>query len=79
MKLVEFSKFISFINKSPATTRRVRPSQQDVKTTRKRNNTQTRRKNSTARRGSQYHEVQVSMLPDLSGLFYFYFKKVFCD
>lgn len=72
MKLVQFSKCIFFINKLPATTRRVRPSQQDAKTTRKRNNTQTRRKNSTARRGSGYHEVQVSMLPDLSGLSFFF-------
>lgn len=72
MKLVQFSKCLYFINKSPtATTRRVRPSQQDAKTTRKRKDTQTRRKNSTARRGSQFHEVQVSMLPDLSGLFVF--------
>lgn len=51
-----------------ATTRRVRPGQQDTKSTRRRHNTNTsRKKNSTVRRGSQYHEVQVAMLPDLSG------------
>lgn len=51
-----------------ATTRRVRPVQQDTKNTRKRNQqTTTRRRNSTVqRRGSQYQEVQVAMLPDLS-------------
>lgn len=46
-----------------ATTRRVRNAQMDTKLSKKRSNTQ----NSTTRRGSQYHEVQVSMLPDLSG------------
>lgn len=51
-----------------ATTRRVRPVQQDTKNTRKRHQqTTTRRRNSTVqRRGSQYQEVQVAMLPDLS-------------
>lgn len=49
-----------------ATTRRVRASQQDAKTTKRRQGTGARRLNSTARRGSHYHEVQVSMLPDLS-------------
>ncbi|KAL5287444.1 TMC7 family protein [Megaselia abdita] len=50
------------------TTRRVRPVQQDTKNTRKRHQTTTtRRRNSTVqRRGSQYQEVQVAMLPDLS-------------
>lgn len=52
-----------------ATTRRVRPGQQDTKTSKRRQSstTVTRRKNSTSRRGSQHHEVQVAMLPDLSG------------
>ncbi|XP_037031445.1 transmembrane channel-like protein 7 isoform X2 [Bradysia coprophila] len=51
-----------------ATTRRVRPGQQDTKTAKRRQSSTTvnRRKNSTARRGSQHHEVQVAMLPDLS-------------
>uniref|UniRef100_T1GQ43 TMC domain-containing protein n=1 Tax=Megaselia scalaris TaxID=36166 RepID=T1GQ43_MEGSC len=51
-----------------ATTRRVRPVQQDTKNTRKRQQQSTaRRRNSTVqRRGSQYQEVQVAMLPDLS-------------
>lgn len=58
--------FLIFVT---ATTRRVRPGQQDTKTSRRRQSSSTvnRRKNSTARRGSQYHEVQVAMLPDLSG------------
>lgn len=45
-----------------ATTRRVRPSQQDTKGTRRRASFST-----VARRGSQYHEIQVATLPDLSG------------
>lgn len=55
--------------KNTATTRRVRPGQQDTKTSKRRQSSSTvnRRKNSTARRGSQHHEVQVAMLPDLSG------------
>ncbi|XP_055535014.1 transmembrane channel-like protein 7 [Wyeomyia smithii] len=44
-----------------ATTRRVRPSQQDTKGTRRRTSFST-----AARRGSQYHEIQVATLPDLS-------------
>lgn len=48
-----------------ATTRRARSTHQDTKGSR-RQQTATRRRNSTARRGSQYHEVQVAMLPDLS-------------
>ncbi|XP_055621238.1 transmembrane channel-like protein 7 [Toxorhynchites rutilus septentrionalis] len=44
-----------------ATTRRVRPSQQDTKGTRRRTSFST-----VARRGSQYHEIQVATLPDLS-------------
>lgn len=38
----------------------------------------TKRRNSSsmARRGSQYHEVQVSMLPDLSGMRCFYLFKI---
>ncbi|KAL9702659.1 hypothetical protein quinque_006177 [Culex quinquefasciatus] len=44
-----------------ATTRRVRPSQQDTKGTRRRASFST-----VARRGSQYHEIQVATLPDLS-------------
>ncbi|KAJ6628029.1 Transmembrane channel-like protein 7 [Pseudolycoriella hygida] len=51
-----------------ATTRRVRPGQQDTKTSKRRQSSTTvnRRKNSTVRRGSQHNEVQVAMLPDLS-------------
>ncbi|XP_058829414.1 transmembrane channel-like protein 7 [Topomyia yanbarensis] len=44
-----------------ATTRRVRPSQQDTKGTRRRTSFST-----VARRGSQYHDIQVATLPDLS-------------
>ncbi|XP_055592810.1 transmembrane channel-like protein 7 [Uranotaenia lowii] len=44
-----------------ATTRRVRPSQQDTKGTRRRTSFST-----VARRGSQYHEIQVATMPDLS-------------
>ncbi|XP_058458978.1 transmembrane channel-like protein 7 [Malaya genurostris] len=44
-----------------ATTRRTRPSHQDTKGTRRRTSFST-----VARRGSQYHEIQVATLPDLS-------------
>ena len=48
-----------------ATNRRVRNQQQENKTTRRRNSTLTAT-NRTFRRGSQYQEIQVSTMPDLS-------------
>lgn len=47
-----------------ATNRRSRQTQQDCKTTRRRNSTLTATR--TFRRGSQYQEIQVAALPDLS-------------
>lgn len=47
-----------------ATNRRARQVQQDFKTTRRRNSTLTATR--TFRRGSQYQEIQVAALPDLS-------------
>lgn len=47
-----------------ATNRRNRQVHQDFKTTRRRNSTLTATK--TFRRGSQYQEIQVAALPDLS-------------
>lgn len=47
-----------------ATNRRSRQTQQDLKTTRRRGSTLTATR--TFRRGSQYQEIQVAALPDLS-------------
>jgi hypothetical protein len=47
-----------------ATNRRARQAQQEFKTTRRRNSTLTATR--TFRRGSQYQEIQVAALPDLS-------------
>lgn len=56
---------ISFIlSHKTATNRRSRQTQQDLKTTRRRGSTLTATR--TFRRGSQYQEIQVATLPDLS-------------
>lgn len=39
----------------------------DNRQTKRRQSTSTRRRYSSVRRGSQYHEVHIAMLPDLSG------------
>lgn len=67
--------FPSFVG--TATTRRVRSDRvggnggaggpSDSKNTKRRQSTTTRRRHSSLRRGSQYHEVHIAMLPDLSG------------
>lgn len=67
--------FPSFVG--TATTRRVRSDRagsnavgggpSDSKNTKRRQSTATRRRHSSLRRGSQYHEVHIAMLPDLSG------------
>jgi hypothetical protein len=51
-------------NLATATNRRSRQTQQDLKTTRRRGSTLTATR--TFRRGSQYQEIQVAALPDLS-------------
>lgn len=55
---------MSLFSLSTATNRRARQAQQEFKTTRRRNSTLTATR--TFRRGSQYQEIQVAALPDLS-------------
>lgn len=59
-----------------ATTRRVRRGENsntnviyETRGNKRRESTATNRRHSSVRRGSQYHEVHVAMLPDLSGKF----------
>jgi hypothetical protein len=59
-QIFSFFHFIFFI----ATNRRGRQTHQEFKTTRRRNSTLTATR--TFRRGSQYQEIQVATLPDLS-------------